>query len=238
MYDLSAVTCNGGLGKGKYGWDALIQDRLVTVTCHDHGAPNICALGKCATHFRVKLVSSLPPPSLITIAEVDAKVSALATQVTAAMLKIDDTVMGVEQSFGHGLEAVRGTVALGLQTLSRQVEVTPSNSELQAAMVRMSAELTDLRSSLSSPAVFWVRIPASTATAFLVAPTVCVVDGLRDAVKLKVPEELAGVSVLRLQVWGHDAVSKQWVPVDEDAVLVANDKATAYHVVVLPKACF
>ena len=35
-----------------------------------------------------------------------------------------------------------------------------------------------------------------------------------------------------LEVWAHDVVTKRWVPVDEDAVLVANGKATAYHVVV------
>ena len=75
----------------------------------------------------------------------------------------------------------------------------------------------------------------STATAFLVAPTFGVVDGLKDAVTSKVPEELAGVSVLRLKVWGHDAHSKRWVPVDEDTVLKPNDRATSYHVVVLPK---
>ena len=93
-------------------------------------------------------------------------------------------------------------------------------------------------------AFFWVRLfvvpptdptVPSTATAFLVAPTFGVVDGLKDAVKSKVPEELAGVSVLRLKVWGHDARSKRWVPLDEDTVLKLNDRATSYHVVVLPK---
>ena len=96
-----------------------------------------------------------------------------------------------------------------------------------------------------SPAVFWVRLfqvpptdptVPSTATAFKVTPLSADVDGLKDAVKLKVPEELAGVSVLRLQVWGHDAGSNRWVHVDEDTVLKTNSKATAYHVVVIPKA--
>ena len=125
-------------------------------------------------------------------------------------------------------------------------ELRKSNSDLQAAIVRMAVEVGELRSSLSSsvagpPAVFWVRlltVPASdpavssTATAFLVAPTVGVVDGLKDAVVAKMR---LGVAAPLLEVWAHDAVTKRWVPVDEDAVLVANDKATAYHVVV-PKA--
>ena len=76
----------------------------------------------------------------------------------------------------------------------------------------------------------------SPATAFKVTPLSADVDGLKDAVKFKVPEELAGVSVLRLQVWGHDAGSNRWVPVDEDTALKTNSKATAYHVVVIPKA--
>ena len=96
----------------------------------------------------------------------------------------------------------------------------------------------------TSPGVFWVRLfmvppidptVPSTATAFLVAPTFGVVDGLKDAVKVKVPEELAGVSVLRLQVWCHEGASNRWQHVDEDTVLKNNNMATSYHVVVLPK---
>ena len=71
-----------------------------------------------------------------------------------------------------------------------------------------------------------------TATAFEVAPLAADVDGLKDAVKLKVSKELAGVSVPWLKVWAHESAFNRRVHVEEDYALVANDKATAYHVVV------
>ena len=93
-------------------------------------------------------------------------------------------------------------------------------------------------SAAKAPFAFWARLlvtsspdPAvkSTATAFKVVPLVADVDGLKDAVAVKMRLVLAAPL---LEVWAHDAASNRWVPVDEDSALVANDKATAYHVVV------
>ena len=119
---------------------------------------------------------------------------------------------------------------------------------LHASVVRISAEVADVKNSFLSvkpaakaPSAFWARLleassadPAvqSTATAFKVVPLVADVDGLKDAVAVKMRLVLAAPL---LEVWVHDAASNRWVPVDEDSALVTNSKATAYHVVV-PKA--
>ena len=115
--------------------------------------------------------------------------------------------------------------------------------DMQAAIVRIGAEVDDMKVFSSMPAAkapsaFWARLlvassadPAvqSTATAFKVVPLAADVDGLKDAVAAKT---LLAVAAPFLKVWAHDAASNRWVPVDEDSALVANDKATAYHVVV------
>ena len=190
----------------------------------------------------------------------NAKVSAVAGAQSVALERIemamgnDRRIEDTERSLGQRLEGVRYAVmAVARDVVCLRDETAHMSGgpheEMKSAIAKIAAEMAQLRGSIlrgdhDSSAVFWVQLVSgdptlpSTATAFKVRPLSADIDGLRDAVKLKVPEELVGVSVLRLQVWGHDAVSKQWVPVDEDAVLVANDKATAYHVVVLPKACF
>ena len=89
-------------------------------------------------------------------------------------------------------------------------------------------------------AAFWARLVvssadpavASTTVAFKVVPLVADVDSLKDAVAAKMRLSVAAPF---LEVWAHDAASNRWVAVDEDSALVANDKATAYHVVA-PKA--
>ena len=121
-------------------------------------------------------------------------------------------------------------------------------SDMQTAIVRMSVELADMKASIlllesaaKAPSAFWAQLlvassadPAvqSTTVAFKVVPLAADVDGLKDAVAAKTR---LSVAVPFLKVWAHDAASNRWVPVDEDSALVANDKATAYHVVV-PKA--
>ena len=91
---------------------------------------------------------------------------------------------------------------------------------------------------VEAPSAFWVQLlvasadPAvqSTATAFkVVLPMPAYIDGLKDAVTAKMR---LGVSAPLLEVWAHDAASNRWVHVDEASALVANKKATAYHVVV------
>ncbi len=116
--------------------------------------------------------------------------------------------------------------------------------DLQAAIVRIGAEVADMKDSLLSlmpaakaPSAFWARLlvasadPAvqSSVTAFKVVPLTVDVDGLKDAVAAKMR---LGVAAPLLEVWAHDAASNRWVPEDEDSALVANEKATAYHVVV------
>ena len=116
--------------------------------------------------------------------------------------------------------------------------------DLQAAIVRIGAEVANVKVSLLSksaakaPSAFWARLldassadPAvqSTTIAFKVTPLAADVDGLKDAVAAKM---LLSVAAPLLEVWAYNAVSQRWLPVDEDSALVANDKATAYHVVV------
>ena len=220
-----------------------------------------------------RLVVGPPPPTPVTIANVQAIMTKMGAESKAAMdaanekmesalLAIDNTVARLEQSFDRqmgdarkqaatvALEHAADVVALSVQVaaLSKEYDGDARNANLQAAIVRMATDLAEVKDALVSlkavpkgPTAFWARLlvssfvdPAvpSTATAFMVTPTMINVDGLKDAVKLKVPEELSGVSVLRLKVWAHDAACNQWVPVDEDCALVANDTATAYHVVV------
>ena len=116
--------------------------------------------------------------------------------------------------------------------------------DLQAAIVRIGTEVANVKVSLLSksaakaPSAFWARLldassadPAvqSTTIAFKVTPLAADVDGLKDAVAAKM---LLSVAAPLLEVWAYNAVSQRWLPVDEDSALVANDKATAYHVVV------
>ena len=72
----------------------------------------------------------------------------------------------------------------------------------------------------------------SKAVAFQVTPAIANIDGLKKAVKAEVPEKLVGIASIDLKVYAHDDATGAWVEVPEDAPLVANVKATAYHVVV------
>ena len=118
-------------------------------------------------------------------------------------------------------------------------------SDMQTAIVRMSVEQADMKASIlllesaaTAPSAFWAQLlvassadPAvqSTTVAFKVVPLAADVDDLKDAVAVKMR---LSVAVPFLKVWVYDAASNRWVPVDEDSALVANGKATAYHVVV------
>ena len=117
-------------------------------------------------------------------------------------------------------------------------------SDMQTAIVRMSVEQADMKASIlllesaaKAPSAFWAQLldasadptVQSTTTAFKAVPLAADVDGLKDAVAVKMRLSVAAPF---LKVWAHDAASNRWVPVDEDSALVANDKATAYHVVV------
>ena len=91
---------------------------------------------------------------------------------------------------------------------------------------------------IKAPSAFWAQLLVassadptvqSTTVAFRVVPLAADVDDLKDAVVAKMR---LGVAAPLLEVWAHDAASNQWVPVDEGSALVANEKATAYHVVV------
>ena len=93
-------------------------------------------------------------------------------------------------------------------------------------------------SAAKAPFAFWARLLVtsspdptvqSTATAFKVVPLAADVDGLRDAVVAKMR---LGFAAPLLEVWAHDAASNRWVSMDEGSALVANEEATAYHVVV------
>ena len=85
---------------------------------------------------------------------------------------------------------------------------------------------------------FWAQLmlPAedptqlSKAVAFRVTPVIADIDGLKKAVKaenddITIPSRL-------LKVYAYDDATRAWVEVPEDAPLVANVKATAYHVIV------
>ena len=88
--------------------------------------------------------------------------------------------------------------------------------------------------------LFWVKIvPAddptqhSKAVAFQVTPVIANIDGLKDAVKAKVPEKLVGIASIDLKVYAHDAAAGAWVDVPKaSAPLTSNTEETAYHVVV------
>ncbi len=72
----------------------------------------------------------------------------------------------------------------------------------------------------------------STATAFRVTPAIPDIDGLKDAVKAKIPEKLVGVASIDLKVYaciGEGA----WAQVTKaSATLIPNMEDTSYHVVV------
>ena len=67
----------------------------------------------------------------------------------------------------------------------------------------------------------------SKAVAFQVTPAIANMDGLKKAVR----PDLLPYQAAQLKVFAH-AATGVWVEVPEDALLVPNDKATAYHVVV------
>ena len=123
----------------------------------------------------------------------------------------------------------------------KKLGATPAPGQPQPTLTRGATPPPGPSVVAGSPAVFWVRLfqvpptdptVPSTVTAFMVTPTMTNVDGLKDAVAAKM---MLGLAAPLLEVWAHDAASNRWVTVDEDSAVVANDKATAYHVVV-PKA--
>ena len=163
----------------------------------------------------------------------------VSSKMEKALEKIDDSIVALERSFGQRLEGMRAAMEAG--AVARPHAGGGDNTrELQAAIVTMAMEVSGLKALIEAPkAVFWVRLievgddpaVASGAVAFLVAPLVGVVDGLKDAVKGKVPEMVKG-TVIGLRVWGCDTAAMRWAPMPEDADLVPNGMATAYHVVV------
>ena len=114
---------------------------------------------------------------------------------------------------------------------------------LNAAIEQIDAKQADVKASLllesaaKAPSAFWAQLldasadptVQSTTTAFRVVPLVADVDGLKDAVAVKMR---LGVPAPVLEVWAYDAASNRWVSVDEDSALGANEEATAYNVVV------
>ena len=73
----------------------------------------------------------------------------------------------------------------------------------------------------------------SKAVAFRVTPDIPDIDGLKDAVKAKVPEKLVGIASIDLKVYAFDATTGGWVEATEPwAPLTANTGLTPYHVVV------
>ena len=85
------------------------------------------------------------------------------------------------------------------------------------------------------PPSFWVQLTTSDPTqhskavAFRVTPAIPDIDGLKKAVKAEM--QLTMPAPL-LKVYAYDDATGAWVEVPEDAPLVANVKATAYHVLV------
>ena len=82
----------------------------------------------------------------------------------------------------------------------------------------------------------WVQLvddptKPSTATAFEVAPTRNTIDGLKDAIQHKRKEACETVDPLKMKVYACTAEGV-WAEVAEDAPLMANAKASAYHVLV------
>ena len=69
----------------------------------------------------------------------------------------------------------------------------------------------------------------STATAFMVSPTVGNIDGLKKAVQAGCKEAGETVDPLKMKVYACIAEGV-WEEVAEDAPLVANAKSSAYHV--------
>ena len=149
------------------------------------------------------------------------------------------------------LPMFKGAVSYSLSSSRSLSGSATAMRDMHAAIVRMSVQVADVKkladeknsllsltSAAKAPSAFWVRLlvvssvdPAvqSTATAFKVVPLTADVDGLKDAVAAKMR---LSVAAPLLEVWAHDAASNRWVTVDEDSALVANDKATTYHVVV------
>ena len=70
----------------------------------------------------------------------------------------------------------------------------------------------------------------SNATAFKVSPTANEIDGLKKAVKVENPQ-LGDIPAWSFKVYARIAEGV-WAEVAEDAPLIENVKASAYHVVV------
>ena len=89
------------------------------------------------------------------------------------------------------------------------------------------------------PPSFWVQLTTSDPTqqskavAFQVTPVIANIDGLKDAVKAKLPNALKDVDAVMLKVYAHDAATGGWVEVMKASTLLApNEEETAYHVLV------
>ena len=67
---------------------------------------------------------------------------------------------------------------------------------------------------------------------FLVTPVIPNIDGLKKAVQKERKDAGQTIDPLTMKVYAHDDATGAWVEVPEDASLVANVKATAYHVLV------
>ena len=139
------------------------------------------------------------------------------------MCDIDDEVKACERE-----------TALSIQIAHLQATI----EQIGAEQAIMKASILSLESAAKAPSSYWAQLldasadPAvqSTVTAFkVVLPLTADVDDMKDAVAAK---KRLGVAAPLLEVWAHDAASNRWVHVDEDSSLVANNKATAYHVVV------
>ena len=230
-----------------------------TTPCRDYPSWTLNIDPLTVTRVQVyRLVDGPPLPAPVTIADVQATMTKMKTRFTTSMdaAKMERTSYKMERTSEQrvrklALEQKADAAALSVQVaaLSKGHGDDTRNAttmrDLQATIVRMGAELADAKVSLLSsmsapkaPCAFWACLldvssedPAvqSTATAFKVTPLAEDVDGLKDAVAAKM---MLGLAAPRLEVWAHDAASNRWVPVDEDSALVANDKATAYHVVV------
>ena len=107
-------------------------------------------------------------------------------------------------------------------------------SVLQERVLELEAREIERQRATACPLV-WVQLvddptKPSTATAFMVSPTVGNIDGLKKAVKAEVEANTGDrVNALTMKVYARIAEGV-WEEVAEDAPLVANAKSSAYHV--------
>ena len=228
-----------------------------TTPCRDYPSWTLNIDPLTVTRVQVyRLVDGPTLPAPVTIADVRAPMTKMKTRFTTSMdavsYKMERTSEQRVRKLALEQKADAAALSIQVAALSKghgdDTRNATAMGDLHATIVRMGAELADVKVSLFSwmsapkaPCAFWARLldassadPAvqSTATAFKVTPLAEDVDGLKDAVAAKM---MLGLAAPRLEVWAHDAASNRWVLVDEDSAVVANDKATAYHVVV-PKA--